>query len=56
MDLRHIYTCSSQSECVDKIVKTIWVKSDVRQKEKNVNKLLTFKGHFLVMALRWQDH
>ena len=24
--LRHGYTCSGQSECTDKVVKTIWVK------------------------------
>nr|BDT28650.1 aminotransferase class III-fold pyridoxal phosphate-dependent enzyme [Bacteriovorax sp. HI3] len=45
-DLRHGYTTSGQSECVDKVAKAIWVKSDAKIKEKNVNKMLTFKNHF----------
>ena len=45
-DLRHAYTCSGQSEAVDKVVKTIWVNSESTIKDANINKLLTFKGHF----------
>lgn len=46
-ELRHGYSASGQSECVDKLVKTIWYKikhnDDIKQKN---NKMLTFKGHF----------
>jgi 4-aminobutyrate aminotransferase-like enzyme len=45
-DLRHGYTTSGQSECVDKIAKAIWVKSDLIIREKNVNRMLTFKNHY----------
>lgn len=45
-DLRHGYTTSGQSECMDKVAKAIWVKSDPSIKEKNVNKMLTFKNHY----------
>ncbi|MBC7714970.1 MAG: aminotransferase class III-fold pyridoxal phosphate-dependent enzyme [Rhizobacter sp.] len=45
-DLRHGYTTSGQSECVDKVAKAIWVKSDPATREKNVNKMLTFKNHY----------
>ncbi|MBY0412930.1 MAG: aminotransferase class III-fold pyridoxal phosphate-dependent enzyme [Bdellovibrionales bacterium] len=45
-DLRHGYTTSGQSECVDKVAKAVWVKSDATIKEKNINKMLTFKGHY----------
>lgn len=45
-DLRHGYTTSGQSECVDKVAKAIWVKSEASIKEKHVNKMLTFKGHY----------
>ena len=45
-DLRHGYTTSGQSECVDKVSKAIWVKSDLSIKEKNINKMMTFKGHY----------
>jgi acetylornithine/succinyldiaminopimelate/putrescine aminotransferase len=45
-DMRHGYTTSGQSECVDKVAKAIWVKSDVSLKERNVNKMLTFKNHY----------
>jgi 4-aminobutyrate aminotransferase-like enzyme len=45
-DLRHGYTTSGQSECVDKVAKAIWVKSDPIIKEKNINKMLTFKNHY----------
>jgi acetylornithine/succinyldiaminopimelate/putrescine aminotransferase len=45
-DLRHGYTTSGQSECVDKVAKAVWVKSDPALKEKNVNKMLTFKNHY----------
>lgn len=44
--LRHSYTCSGQSECVDKVAKTIWVKSSEDIKKDNINKMLTFKGHY----------
>lgn len=44
--LRHAYTCSGQSECVDKVAKTIWVKSSAEIKAKNTNKMLTFHGHY----------
>jgi len=40
-NLRHAYTTSGQSECVDKISKSIWYTS----KEKR-NHMITFKGHF----------
>jgi len=39
--LRHAYTTSGQSECADKIAKTMWFKS-----EKKTNKMLTFEDHF----------
>jgi acetylornithine/succinyldiaminopimelate/putrescine aminotransferase/GNAT superfamily N-acetyltransferase len=39
--LRHAYTTSGQSECTDKLAKTMWFNSD-----KKTNKMLTFKGHF----------
>lgn len=45
-DLRHGYTTSGQSECVDKVAKAIWVKSTPQIREKNVNKMLTFKNHY----------
>ncbi len=45
-DLRHGYTTSGQSECVDKVAKAIWVKSDKSIRDKNVNKMMTFKNHF----------
>lgn len=45
-DLRHGYTTSGQSECVDKVAKAIWVKSDQTIKDNNVNKMLTFKSHY----------
>ena len=38
--LRHHYSTSGQSECVDKIVKSLWVK------HKNSKKMLSFKNHF----------
>lgn len=44
--LRHGYTCSGQSECVDKVIKTIWVKSSEEIKQKHLTKMLTFKRHF----------
>lgn len=44
--LRHAYTCSGQSECVDKVAKTIWVKSAPEIKEKHITKMMTFKNHF----------
>lgn len=44
--LRHGYTCSGQSECVDKVIKTIWVKSPNEIKQNHVTKMLTFKRHF----------
>ena len=46
LELRHGFTCSGQSEATDKVVKTLWVKSDPSKKEKNANKQLTFAGHF----------
>lgn len=44
--LRHGYTCSGQSECADKVIKSIWVKSDQEIKNNNQTKMLTFKGHY----------
>lgn len=38
-DLRHVYSASGQSECVDKIVKSIWAK-------RKIPRLLAFKGDF----------
>ena len=38
--LRHGYTTSGQSECVDKIVKSIWYKN------KKGKTIMTFKGHY----------
>jgi acetylornithine/succinyldiaminopimelate/putrescine aminotransferase len=40
-ELQHVYTTSGQSECVDKLAKTIWYTS-----EKKCNKMITFEGHF----------
>ena len=40
-ELKHVYTTSGQSECVDKIAKTIWFKTEDKS-----NKMITFKGHF----------
>ncbi len=45
-ELRHGFTCSGQSEATDKVVKTLWVKSNSLIKEKNSIKQLTFSGHF----------
>lgn len=45
-NLRHGYTCSGQSECVDKVAKTIWVKSRPEIKENHITRMLTFKGHY----------
>jgi acetylornithine/succinyldiaminopimelate/putrescine aminotransferase/GNAT superfamily N-acetyltransferase len=45
-NLRHGYTCSGQSECVDKVAKTIWVKSRPEIKENNVTKMMTFRNHY----------
>ena len=45
-NLRHGYTCSGQSECTDKVAKTIWVKSDAELKAKHITRMLTFKNHF----------
>ncbi len=39
--LQHAYTTSGQSECVDKLAKSIWF----NQKEKT-NHMITFKGHY----------
>lgn len=41
VELRHVYSTSGQSECVDKLAKTIWYTSDNK-----CNKMITFKGHF----------
>ena len=41
--LKHIYTTSGQSECVDKIVKSLWFN---RNKNQQNSTLLTFKGHY----------
>ncbi len=38
--LQHCYSTSGQSECVDKLVKSLWVKT---QKS---HKLITFEGHY----------
>lgn len=40
-ELRHGYVCSGQSECVDKIAKSLWYVSS-----KQTYKMLTFDGHF----------
>lgn len=45
-NLRHGYTCSGQSECVDKVAKTIWVKSRPEIKENHITKMMTFKNHY----------
>jgi len=45
-DLRHGYTCSGQSECADKVIKSIWVKSSDQVKNSNTNRMITFKNHF----------
>jgi acetylornithine/succinyldiaminopimelate/putrescine aminotransferase/GNAT superfamily N-acetyltransferase len=45
-NLRHGYTCSGQSECVDKVAKTIWVKSRPEIKEKHITRMMTFKNHY----------
>lgn len=45
-DLRHVFTASGQSEACDKVCKTVWVKSSDEIKANNVNKMLTFKGHY----------
>ena len=45
-DMRHAYTTSGQSEACDKVAKSIWVKSDQTLKDRNINKMLTFKNHF----------
>lgn len=45
-NLRHAYTCSGQSECADKVIKSIWVKSSDEIKKSNTTRMLTFKGHF----------
>lgn len=39
-ELRHGYTCSGQSESVDKVAKSLWYVSD-----KYTNRMLTFKQH-----------
>ncbi len=44
--IRHGFTCSGQSECVDKVAKTIWVKSEGHVKENHITKMMTFKNHF----------
>lgn len=44
--LRHGYTCSGQSECVDKVIKTIWVKSPEEIKKNHITKMLTFNRHY----------
>lgn len=44
--IRHGYTCSGQSECVDKVAKTIWVRSVGYVKENHITKMMTFKNHF----------
>ena len=46
VNLRHGYTCSGQSECVDKVAKTIWVKSRPEIKDNHITKMMTFKNHF----------
>ncbi|PIP96193.1 MAG: hypothetical protein COW00_19720 [Bdellovibrio sp. CG12_big_fil_rev_8_21_14_0_65_39_13] len=40
-ELRHGYVCSGQSECVDKIAKSLWYVSS-----KQTYRMLTFKGHY----------
>jgi acetylornithine/succinyldiaminopimelate/putrescine aminotransferase/GNAT superfamily N-acetyltransferase len=45
-ELRHGYTTSGQSECVDKLVKSIWYKYKTSDDLPKNNKLLTFDGHY----------
>ncbi len=40
-ELKHIYTTSGQSECVDKLAKSIWY-----NQEEKTNHMVTFKGHY----------
>ena len=44
--LRHGYTTSGQSECVDKLVKSIWYKYKTSDEYPKNIKLLTFEGHY----------
>ncbi|CBW26688.1 putative aminotransferase [Halobacteriovorax marinus SJ] len=39
--LQHLYTTSGQSECVDKLAKSIWY-----NQEEKTNHMITFKGHY----------
>ena len=39
--LQHVYSTSGQSECVDKIAKSLWYSC-----EKSCNKMMTFDNHF----------
>ncbi len=54
-DLRHGYTCSGQSEAVDKAAKSLWYVSD-----KYTNRMLTFKSHYFgkgsFLARSLSDH
>jgi len=45
-ELRHGYTTSGQSECVDKLVKSIWYKYKCSDDYGKNIKLLTFEGHY----------
>ncbi|MDD0852699.1 aminotransferase class III-fold pyridoxal phosphate-dependent enzyme [Halobacteriovorax sp. GB3] len=42
-ELQHVYTASGQSECVDKLSRSLWFNQKENEKS---NKLLTFKGHY----------
>jgi len=42
-ELQHAYSCSGQSECVDKIIKSVWFNNRDKRPYK---KLITFKGHY----------
>ncbi len=42
-ELQHAYSCSGQSECVDKVIKSIWYNNRDKRPYK---RLITFKGHF----------
>lgn len=54
-ELRHSYTCSGQSEAVDKVAKSLWYVSD-----KYTNRMLTFKQHYFgkgsFLARSLSDH
>jgi len=44
-DLRHFFTCSGQSEAVDKVIKSIWANGPA-EKKSDRPKIISFKGHY----------